>query len=70
MERINVLKGILDNNVFITVLGCTAFFQILIVELLGTFADTMPLTLNQWFACLGIGFVGMPIAAILKLIPV
>ncbi|KAJ0039557.1 hypothetical protein Pint_27900 [Pistacia integerrima] len=70
MEEINVFKGILDNYVFVAVLGITVIFQIIIVEFLGTFANTTPLTFSQWFVCLFIGFLGMPIAAGLKKIPV
>ncbi|KAK7309153.1 hypothetical protein RJT34_05666 [Clitoria ternatea] len=70
MEKINVFKGILDNYVFVGVISATIFFQIIIVEYLGTFANTTPLTLTQWFFCLFVGFLGMPIAARLKKIPV
>ncbi|KAM0851067.1 hypothetical protein ACQ4PT_052678 [Festuca glaucescens] len=70
MERINVFKGILDNNVFVAVLGSTVIFQIIIVQFLGDFANTTPLSFKQWFSCIVIGFIGMPIAAIVKLIPV
>jgi P-type Ca2+ transporter type 2C len=70
MEKINVFKGILDNYVFVGVISATIFFQIIIVEYLGTFANTTPLTLVQWFFCLFVGFMGMPIAARLKKIPV
>jgi Ca2+-transporting ATPase len=70
MERVNVFKGILDNNVFVAVLGSTVIFQIIIVQFLGDFANTIPLSFKQWFSCIVIGFIGMPIAAIVKLIPV
>lgn len=70
MEEINVFKGILDNYVFVVVLGVTVVFQIIIVEFLGTFANTIPLSLTQWFVSIFIGFLGMPIAAGLKKIPV
>jgi len=70
MERINVFEGILKNNVFIAVLGSTVIFQFIIIQFLGDFANTIPLTLNQWIACICIGFIGMPIAAIVKMIPV
>jgi len=45
-------------------------FQIIIVEYLGTFANTTPLSLVQWIFCLGVGYMGMPIAVRLKQIPV
>ncbi|KAG6728972.1 hypothetical protein I3842_01G004700 [Carya illinoinensis] len=70
MEEINVFKGILNNYVFVVVIGCTALFQIIIVEFLGTFANTSPLTLPQWFLSIVFGFLGMPVAAALKMIPV
>ncbi|OEL26213.1 Calcium-transporting ATPase 1, plasma membrane-type [Dichanthelium oligosanthes] len=70
MERINVLEGILDNNVFAAVLGSTVVFQFIIIQFLGSFANTTPLTFTQWIACILIGFVGMPIAAAVKMVPV
>lgn len=70
MEKINVLEGILKNYVFVAVLSCTVIFQIIIVEFLGTYANTCPLSLEQWFASIVFGFLSMPIAAAVKLIPV
>ncbi|ONK75913.1 uncharacterized protein A4U43_C03F21880 [Asparagus officinalis] len=70
MEKIDVFKGILQNYVFVGVLSCTVIFQIIIVQFLGEFASTTPLTLLQWFICVFIGFLGMPIAAVVKMITV
>lgn len=70
MEKINVFKGIMKNYVFVAVLSCTVLFQIIIIEFLGTFASTTPLSLGQWFVSVILGFLGMPIAAALKMIPV
>ncbi|KAG8095910.1 hypothetical protein GUJ93_ZPchr0013g35127 [Zizania palustris] len=70
MERINVLEGILNNNVFVAVLSSTVIFQFIIVQFLGDFANTAPLTFQQWINSIFIGFIGMPIAAAVKLIPV
>ncbi|KAL3514380.1 hypothetical protein ACH5RR_027097 [Cinchona calisaya] len=70
MENVNVFKGILKNYVFVAVMSCTVFFQIIIVEFLGTFANTSPLTWQQWFASVWLGFLGIPIAAAVKMIPV
>ncbi|CAO2207179.1 unnamed protein product [Urochloa humidicola] len=70
MERINVFEGILDNNVFAAVLGSTVVFQFIIIQFLGSFANTTPLTFMQWIACILIGFIGMPIAVAVKMIPV
>ncbi|TKY55618.1 Calcium-transporting ATPase 2 [Spatholobus suberectus] len=70
MEEIDVFKGIWDNHVFIAVISCTVFSQIVIVEYLGTFANTTPLSLVQWIFCLAVGYMGMPLAIRLKQIPV
>ncbi|KAI3451927.1 hypothetical protein Pfo_008592 [Paulownia fortunei] len=66
MEKIDVLEGILDNYVFVLVVGATVLFQIIIIEYLGTFASTTPLTFMQWFVSIFLGFLGMPIAVALK----
>jgi P-type Ca2+ transporter type 2C len=70
MERINVFEGILDNNVFVAVLSSTVIFQLIIIQFLGDFANTTPLSFMQWIYCIIIGFIGMPIAAAVKMIPV
>ncbi|GAB4849063.1 Calcium-transporting ATPase 2, plasma membrane-type [Ancistrocladus abbreviatus] len=70
MEKINVFKGILENYVFAAVITCTVVFQFIIIEYLGTFANTTPLNFSQWLFSIRIGFVGMPVAAVLKMIPV
>lgn len=70
MEKINVFHGMLQNYVFVSVLTITVIFQVIIIEFLGEFANTTPLTLSQWFVCVLIGFISMPIAAAIKLIPV
>lgn len=66
MEKIEVWEGMLDNYVFVTVIGVTLFFQIIIIEYLGTFANTTPLSFFQWFVSVFFGFLGMPIAVHLK----
>ncbi|WOL01655.1 calcium-transporting ATPase 1, plasma membrane-type-like isoform X1 [Canna indica] len=70
MEKIDVLQGILENYVFVSVITCTVIFQFIIVQFLGDFANTTPLTLSEWIVCVLIGFLSMPIAAAVKLIPV
>ncbi|KAJ9674225.1 hypothetical protein PVL29_023652 [Vitis rotundifolia] len=70
LEKINVFKGMLRNHVFVAVLTCTVVFQIIIVQFLGTFANTSPLTMQQWIGSILLGFLCMPIAAALKMIPV
>lgn len=70
LEKINVFKGMPRNHVFVAVVTCTVVFQIIIVQFLGTFANTSPLTMQQWIGSILLGFLCMPIAAALKMIPV
>ncbi|KAF5798826.1 putative P-type Ca(2+) transporter [Helianthus annuus] len=69
MEKEDVVDGIWDNNVFVSVISATFIFQVIIVEYLGTFANTSPLTIMQWFFSIVIGYLSMPIAVYLKRIP-
>ncbi|KAF7809916.1 Calcium-transporting ATPase 2, plasma membrane-type [Senna tora] len=70
MEEIDVFKGIWDNHVFLGVISCTVLFQFIIVEYLGTYANTTPLAPVHWLFCVAVGYLGMPIAARLKTIHV
>ncbi|KAJ4977871.1 hypothetical protein NE237_008651 [Protea cynaroides] len=69
MERINVFRGMFNSWVFVVVMVATVTFQIIIVEFLGTFASTVPLSWQFWLLSILIGFVSMPVAVILKYIP-
>ncbi|KAK1645821.1 hypothetical protein QYE76_063626 [Lolium multiflorum] len=68
MEEINVLKGLSENSIFVGVLAGTVIFQFILVQFLGDFANTTPLNQLQWLICVLFGFLGMPIAAAIKLI--
>ncbi|XP_062187697.1 calcium-transporting ATPase 1, plasma membrane-type-like isoform X2 [Phragmites australis] len=70
MEKINVFSGIFSSWIFSAVVGATVAFQVIIVELLGTFASTVHLSLRLWLISLLIGSVSLVIGAILKCIPV
>ncbi|OEL36189.1 Calcium-transporting ATPase 3, plasma membrane-type [Dichanthelium oligosanthes] len=70
MEKINVFSGIFSSWIFSAVAGATAAFQVIIVELLGTFASTVHLSGRLWLTSVLIGSVSLVIGAILKLIPV
>ncbi|KAK7378120.1 hypothetical protein VNO80_03557 [Phaseolus coccineus] len=70
IEKINVFRGIFDSWIFLSIIFATVAFQVVIVEFLGTFASTVPLNWQFWVLSLLIGAVSIPIAAILKCIPV
>lgn len=70
MEKINVFRGIFDSWIFLIVIVSTVAFQIIIVEFLGTFADTVPLSWELWMASILIGAASLIVAVITKSIPV
>ncbi|XP_022882852.1 putative calcium-transporting ATPase 11, plasma membrane-type isoform X1 [Olea europaea var. sylvestris] len=70
IEKINIFRGILRNWIFTGIIASTVVFQVIIVEFLGTFASTVPLNWQLWILCVALGAVSMPIAVVLKCIPV
>lgn len=69
MEGLNVFNGILSNWIFMAVMSFTVVFQVIIIEFLGSLASTIPLSQTHWFVSVLIGFFGMPVAMLVKLIP-
>lgn len=70
MEKINVFRGIFSSWVFAAVLVSTVVFQIIIVEFLGAFASTVPLSWQLWLLSVGIGSISMLVSVLMKFIPV
>lgn len=59
-----------DSWVFTGVMVVTVVFQVIIVEFLGAFASTVPLSWQHWLLSILIGSLSMIVAVILKCIPV
>lgn len=70
IEKINVLHGTFNNWIFIGVMSFTVVFQIIMVEFLGNFASTVPISGKLWLISVLIGFFSMPVAVVIKCIPV
>ncbi|KAG2324882.1 hypothetical protein Bca4012_039376 [Brassica carinata] len=70
IEKINVFAGMFSSWVFVAVMTATIGFQLIIVELLGAFASTVPLSWQHWLLCIVIGAISMILAVGLKCIPV
>ncbi|KAL1555349.1 Alpha carbonic anhydrase 4 [Salvia divinorum] len=70
IEKINIFRGLIGNWIFIGIIMATVVFQVIIVEFLGAFASTVPLNWQLWVLSIALGAVGMPIAVVLKCIPV
>ena len=69
-EALNVFQGIHKNYLFLGILVVTVLFQFIIVEFLNNFTDTTKLPLKWWLLPVAIGSVALPLAAVLKCIPV
>ncbi|RLN29197.1 putative calcium-transporting ATPase 4, plasma membrane-type [Panicum miliaceum] len=70
MQKINVFRGMISNSIFIGIIAVTVVFQVVIIELLGTFASTVPLNWQLWLVSVGLGSISLIVGAILKCIPV
>lgn len=70
LEKKNVFKGIHKNRLFLGIIGVTIILQIVMVEFLKKFADTVSLSLKQWGICVAFAAVAWPIGWIMKFVPV
>jgi Ca2+-transporting ATPase len=69
MDKLNVFRHTFDNWVFILIITFTVVFQVLMVQVLGKFAGTVPLNQEQWLITVAIGFFSLFVAVIVKFIP-
>jgi len=66
----NIFENFFANWLFSAVIFATALFQVLIVEFGGSVFHTHPLNVDEWFICIFIGFMSIPLGFVLRLIPV
>ena len=59
----NKLKNIFDNYWFAAIFVFIVFLQVLMVEVFGPFADTVPLSAEQWGLCIVVALVVVPSGA-------
>ncbi|KAL9224728.1 hypothetical protein vseg_000737 [Gypsophila vaccaria] len=69
-DQINIFEGIIKNHLFIGIVAVTLTLQVVIIEFLGSFMSTVKLNWKFWIIGIVIGFIGWPLAALGKLIPV
>lgn len=55
---------------FVLIIVITIIVQFLIVQFLGDFAQTAPLNAVQWFSCIGIAALSIPLSTLLRAIPI
>uniref|UniRef100_A0A7N0RGP8 Calcium-transporting ATPase n=1 Tax=Kalanchoe fedtschenkoi TaxID=63787 RepID=A0A7N0RGP8_KALFE len=69
-DEFNVFSGVMNNRLFVGIVGMTFVLQILIIMFLGSFFSTVSISFTQWLICGAIAIVAWPLAAAGKLIPV
>jgi len=69
-QEMNIFSGFFTNHICVAVLVFTVFVQFLIITFGGEFASTEPLSCGQWFACVFIGALGLPMSMLIKMVPV
>ncbi|KAK9747710.1 hypothetical protein RND81_02G010600 [Saponaria officinalis] len=70
MEKQNIFEGLHRTPLFIGIIVITIILQVVMVEFLRKFANTVRLDWQQWGACILMAFISWPIAFVVKLIPV
>ncbi|XP_047334894.1 putative calcium-transporting ATPase 13, plasma membrane-type [Impatiens glandulifera] len=70
LEKKNVFEGVVKNKPFLAIIGITIVLQVVMVELLNKFADTIRLSLWQWGISVAIAALSLPLALMVKCIPV
>ncbi|XP_074284816.1 calcium-transporting ATPase 10, plasma membrane-type-like isoform X2 [Silene latifolia] len=69
-DQFNVFEGVIKNYLFLGIVAITLVLQVIIIEFLGNFTSTVRLNWKFWLISIAIGFIGWPLAALGKLIPV
>jgi hypothetical protein len=66
----NILSGLQNNAMFFYVSLVTAGLQVMLVQVGGDYLRTTPLRVELWFICIALGFIGIPLGFLMRLIPV
>ncbi|CAA0816574.1 Putative calcium-transporting ATPase 11- plasma membrane-type [Striga hermonthica] len=70
MEKINVFRGMFASWIFVIVMASTVAFQAVMVQFLGKFANTVPLSRELWLVSVSIGAASLVVGTVLKWLPV
>ena len=69
-DNIHILRGILKHHIFIAIFVITVIVQFIVCQFGGAAFQTVELNWYEWLGCLGIAFLSVPLAVIIRLIPV
>ena len=67
-DQMNLLEHITENGNFIAVMSLVVIVQVLIIQFGGKVFSTVPLTIENWLAVIGIAFMIIPVDLIRKVI--
>ncbi|KAL0244695.1 hypothetical protein GEMRC1_008777 [Eukaryota sp. GEM-RC1] len=67
-NELNVFSGLFSNYIFLAILIFTIIVQWMMVQLLGTFSESVPLNFTQWMYCIGIGAIMLPVGFFIRLV--
>lgn len=67
-DEFNVFSGLLRNRIYLAVSLFQVAAQVIIVEFGGLAFGTHGLSISQWFICIAIGALSLPVGAVLRLI--
>lgn len=70
IAELNMFKGFWNNWIFSAVIVFTVIVQFLLVQFGGKPVATVPLNVQQWFFCIIIGALSLPVGFLLRFIPV
>ncbi|RLN95016.1 hypothetical protein BBJ28_00021312 [Nothophytophthora sp. Chile5] len=69
-DEINIFSGITKNRVFLYVCVLQVAMQVVIVQFTGDWFNCSPLSVGQWFACIAMGSISLPLGFVLRSISV
>jgi len=69
-DEVSILKGIVNNPVFLAISFVTIIMQVLIVQFGGKFVNTSPMSMDQWLASVIMAFNGIPVGILMRFIPI
>jgi Ca2+-transporting ATPase len=65
-----VFENFWQNYIFHAILIVTVFFQWVMVEVLSSFSQSVPLSLYEWIICVAIGAFSLPWGVLVRWVPV
>lgn len=66
-NELNVFTRFFTNPIFLGVMAITLVGQFLLIQFAGSFASTVPLSINQWIVSVVIGAISLPYGLIIRL---